>query len=105
MKILIPAASLFATALAVGPVFANDVAFSYSASELRSSSSISALYERMEEKVSNACALYENSGLLGVEYQKACTRELLDELVAGIDNSALTALHEERHSARFAANS
>lgn len=105
MKTLVSAASLLASALVSAPAFADDVAFSYSASELRSSSSISALYERMEEEVSDACDLYENSGLLGVQYKKACMRELLDELVAGIDNSALTALHEERHSARFAENS
>lgn len=96
------AAALASATLAGAPAFAGDVDFAYSASEMRNSAAISDLYERIEEKAWRACAVYENSGLLGIAYQRACAADLMADFVDGIDNAKLTALHEERHGARLA---
>lgn len=97
---LIPAAFLTAATLAAAA--AGDVSFAYSKGDLASSSSISALYDRMTDKAEQTCAIYQNSHLWGVQYQRACAAVVLDEFVAGIDHPTLTALHEERDGARFA---
>ncbi len=97
------AAAFIAAAAAVGPAAADDVSFAFSRSDLASSSAVSGLYEKIRERSDSACSLYQNSGLLGVEYRKACASALTDELIAGIDDQRLTSLHEERHSARFSA--
>lgn len=94
--------ALLVAALATTPAPARDLSFSYIKSDLANSAAISALYERIEKKANSACALYENSGLFGVEYQKACAAPLIDELVSGIDHPALSALHRERNDGRFA---
>lgn len=95
------AAAMIAASLAV-PASANDVSFAFSRSDLASASAVSALYEKIEARSSSACALYQNSGLLGVAYQEACASALMNELIAEIDDQRLTSLHEERHSARLA---
>ena len=89
-------------ALAAAPAFAGDVDFSYSRNDLASSARIAALYERMQEKANDACAIYENSGLFAVQYRKQCAEELVSEFVAGVGNDRLTALHEAEHDARLA---
>lgn len=102
MKTLIPAASLFASILAAHPALATDVEFAYSARDLSNSARVAELYDRLAEEADAACDLYENSGLFAVDYRKACAAALTDEIVAKIDSGALTALHEENHSKRFA---
>lgn len=102
MKTLAVLVSAAAT-LGFLPAVAGDVSFSYAAHELSSASSVAGLYDRMAEKASRACALYENSGLFGVQYQRLCAAGLIDDLVAQIGDGDLTALHEARH-ARFAEN-
>jgi UrcA family protein len=95
---------LLASALAFTavPAFASDVEFAYSARELSSTAAVAGLYDRLADEADAACDLYENSGLLAVKYRKACADALADEIVGKIDSNALTALHEERHSQRFA---
>jgi UrcA family protein len=99
---LAPAAALLAAAIATTPASAGDVRFSYTKSDLANSAAISALYERIEEKANRACALYQNSNLFGVTYQKACAAPLMDELISGIDHPTLSALHKERSAGRYA---
>jgi len=97
-----PATALLVAALAITPASARDLSLSYTKSDLANSAAISALYERIEKKANSACALYENSGLFGVEYRKACAAPLIEELVSGIDHPTLSALHQERNAGRFA---
>lgn len=99
MKILALAATF---ALAAAPALAGDVEFAYSRNDLASSARVAALYERMRDEAERACALYENSGLLAIEYRKACAAGLVDQFVAGVDSDRLTALHEAEHGARLA---
>jgi UrcA family protein len=99
---LAPAAVLLVATLAGSPASARDLSLSYTKSDLANSAAISALYERIEKKATSACALYENSGLFGVEYQRACAAPLIEELVSGIDHPTLSALHHERNTGRFA---
>lgn len=102
-----PIAAIFISALAAAlpaTAFASDVEFAYAARDLSNSASIARLYERLEEKASDACALYENSGLLALQYRRACAAELTAELVAKIGDGTLAALHEERHAGRYAEN-
>ncbi len=91
---LAPALTLLAAVITTTPAFAGDVKFSYSNSDLASSATISALYERIEKKADRACSLYQSSGLLGYQYHKACVAPLIGELVSGIDHPTLTALHQ-----------
>ncbi|HNR77608.1 MAG TPA: UrcA family protein [Parvularculaceae bacterium] len=89
-------------ALAASPAFAGDVEFAYSRDDLASSARIAALYERIEEKADRACNVYQNSGLFAVDYKKACAEAVTAELVSGVDNERLTALHEAQHGDRLA---
>jgi len=98
------AAALISILIATGPAIAGDAKFSYSKDDLASSARISALFSRMEAEASKSCKLYQNSGLLGVAYQRACAEGLIAEYVAKIDNPRLTALNEERQAGRFAEN-
>ncbi|MCB2098259.1 MAG: UrcA family protein [Parvularculaceae bacterium] len=97
----LPAALL---AINTSAAFASDVEFTYSRADLASSSRIAALYERIEEKADKACNVYQNSGLFAVDYKKACAAVLTEELVDGIDNERLTALHEAQNADRLATN-
>jgi UrcA family protein len=104
-------AKRFASAAALGsmlfsaaPALADDVEFSYAASDLQSSASVAALYERLADKAWRACALYRGSGLWGLHYQVACAEDLMTDFVEGIDDAGLTALHEQQEGERFARN-
>jgi len=98
------AAALISILIAAGPAAAGDVKFSYSKDDLASSARISSLFIRIEAEATRSCDLYQNSGLLGVAFQRACAEELIAEYVAKIDNPRLTALSEERRAGRFADN-
>lgn len=95
---VIPAALLIAST----PAFAGDVAFSYGRADLASSARIAALYERIEEKAAAACGIYQNSRLFARAYEESCVADLTADLVGGIDNERLTALHEAQHRDRLA---
>ena len=101
-----PLASLIAafslTLVAVPARAGDDVDFAYSAHELDNSTSVTKLYARMTDEALNACDVYQNSGLFGVAYREACAAALMDDLIAGVGDSGLTALHDERQGARFA---
>jgi UrcA family protein len=98
------AAALGAILAGAGTAFAEDIEFSYAASDLRSSASVAALYERLADKAWRACALYRGSGLWGLRYQVACAEDLMTDFVEGIDDAGLTALHEQQEGERFARN-
>ena len=98
---LAPAIFLFAAA---PPAFASDVSFSYRPGELSSARTVAALYDRLVRKAESACNLNERAGLGVLAARKECVASLTADFVAGVDNSLLTALHEERHADRFADN-
>ncbi|NWG91817.1 MAG: UrcA family protein [Parvularculaceae bacterium] len=101
-KRLASAAALGSILVGAEPALADDVAFSYAASDLRNSDTLAALYERLSDRAWRACALYQGSGLLGVDYQEACAADLMTDFIEGIDDPGLSALHEQRGGARFA---
>lgn len=96
-------AIIAAMSFAAAPAIASEVSFSYAKRDLASSSAITDLYDRIAEKADSACDIYQNSGLLAVNYRRACAAELTDELVANVDHPQLTALHVERNR-RYADN-
>lgn len=102
MKTFAALASSIGLFAAASPAFADDVAFSYKRSELSSAAAVAALHHRLERKAVSACYLDEKASLVVRSARKKCAESLADELVAGIDNARLTALHEERHADRLA---
>jgi UrcA family protein len=99
-------AIIFVSAIALaalpGRASAGELEFRYAAGELSSAAGIAALYDRLGDRAADACDIYQNSGLLRLEYRDACAAELTDEIVAKIGDGALVALHERRHAERLA---
>lgn len=97
-------AAIFTAAAIATPAFADNVEFSYSKSDLATSSAIASLYERIVDKADRAC----NSGVASsVEERRIsdeCAAGLTAQLVDKVDSAQLTALHEKRRSERVAAS-
>ncbi|MEZ5920858.1 MAG: UrcA family protein [Parvularculaceae bacterium] len=96
-------ASLSAAAAFASPASAGEFSFAYRTSELSSSRGVAALYERIDAGAEAKCARY--GGAASLVFKRAvavCRDDVMSQLVGAIDNPALSAMHEDAHSGRFA---
>lgn len=98
----ISALSAFSALVAVTAAQAGDnVSFSYKTSELESTTGVSSLYQRIENRAENLCAA-DARALYAKKTAETCTENLVDDWVTGISDSRLNRLHAQNGAPQVA---
>ena len=92
-------------AAALSPAQAGDkkVAFQYQAAELKTAASLQALYTRIHSRANDLCVERHMRPLYLRRLEAACSRDLVEDFIAGIGNRRLDRLHAAEQDRRIAA--
>jgi len=76
--------------------------FGYKQSELQSTASLSSLYKRIENRAESVCGTDDARALYAKKSAATCEATLVEDWIAGINDSRLNRMHAQNGASQFA---